>query len=53
MIPAIICYDSLLIQKYFQLYRAKPTDMAYKGFEIAYYFTNILAKLPHRFYVAY
>ena len=24
-------FDSLLIQKYFQLYRAKPTDMAYKG----------------------
>jgi hypothetical protein len=31
-----------LTRKYFELYRAKPTDMAYKGFEAAYYFTNIL-----------
>jgi hypothetical protein len=42
-------YDSLLIQKYFQLYRAKPTDMAYKGFEITYYFTNILLHYPSDF----
>ena len=31
-----------LNEKYFQLYRAKPTDMAYKGFESTYYFTSIL-----------
>ena len=42
-------YDSLLIQKYFQLYRAKPTDMAYKGFEMTYYFTNILLMYPGDF----
>ena len=42
-------FDSLLIQKYFQLYRAKPTDMAYKGFEMTYYFTNILLMYPTDF----
>jgi hypothetical protein len=42
-------FDSLLIQKYFQLYRAKPTDMAYKGFEMTYYFTNILLNYPDSF----
>ena len=42
-------FDSLLIQKYFQLYRAKPTDMAYKGFEMTYYFTNILLAYPTDF----
>ncbi len=35
-------FDSLLVQKYFQLYRSKPSDMAYKGFETTYFFTNIL-----------
>ncbi len=36
-------FSGFLTQKYFQLYRAKqPTDMAFKGFEISYYFTNIL-----------
>jgi len=44
-----IFFDSLLIQKYFQLYKAKPTDMAYKGFEMTYYFTNILLKYPSDF----
>jgi hypothetical protein len=39
-------FDSLLIQKYFQLYKAKPTDMAYKGFEMTYYFTKILLMYP-------
>jgi len=42
-------FDSLLIQKYFQLYRAKPSDMAYKGFEITYYFTNVLLNYPNDF----
>jgi hypothetical protein len=42
-------FDSLLIQKYFQLYRAKPTDMAYKGFEMTYYFTNVLLRYPTDF----
>ncbi|MEO6289982.1 MAG: hypothetical protein ABIO76_08685 [Ginsengibacter sp.] len=35
-------FDSLLVRKYFQLYRAKPSDMAYKGFEMTYFFANIL-----------
>ena len=35
-------FSDFLTRKYFELYRAKPTDMAYKGFEAAYYFTNIL-----------
>ncbi len=39
-------YDSILIQKYFQLYRSKPSDMAYKGFELTYYFTNLLLHYP-------
>ncbi|HSQ43487.1 MAG TPA: hypothetical protein VLM16_00730, partial [Ginsengibacter sp.] len=36
--------DSLLIKKYFQLYRTKPSEMAYKGFEQTWYFTNLLLK---------
>jgi Periplasmic binding protein len=39
-------FDSTLIQKYFQLYRAKPSDMAYKGFELTYYFTMLLLEFP-------
>lgn len=35
-------YSEFLTDHYFQKYRAKPTDMAYKGFETTYYFTNIL-----------
>ncbi len=35
-------FSNFLNEKYFKAYRAKPTDMAYKGFESAYYFTNIL-----------
>jgi hypothetical protein len=38
--------DSMLVKKYFQLYRAKPSDMAYKGFGITWYFTNLLLKYP-------
>jgi hypothetical protein len=38
--------DSILIKKYFQLYRAKPSDMAYKGFGITWYFTNLLLQYP-------
>ncbi len=39
-------FDTLLIQKYFQIYRARPSDMAYKGFQTAYFFTNILLNNP-------
>ncbi len=42
-------FDSLLLQKYFQLYRARPSDMAYKGFELTWYFTNILLEHPTDF----
>ncbi len=42
-------FDSLLIQKYFQLYRAKPSDMAYKGFQTTYFFTNLLLNYPSDF----
>jgi hypothetical protein len=41
--------DSLLIKKYFQLYRTKPSDMAYKGFGITWYFTNLLIHYPQDF----
>ena len=39
-------YSNFLVKEYFRLYRSKPTDMAYKGFESAYYFTNILLEHP-------
>ncbi|MEO6219277.1 MAG: hypothetical protein ABIO81_02535 [Ginsengibacter sp.] len=39
-------YNDILIQKYFQTYRSKPSDMAYKGFELAYFFTNLLLNNP-------
>jgi hypothetical protein len=42
-------FDSVLVKKYFQLYRAKPSDMAYKGFGMAWYFTNLLLKYPNDF----
>ncbi len=42
-------FDSLLIQKYFQIYRSKPSDMAYKGFEAAYFFTSLLLNNPTDF----
>ncbi len=42
-------FDSLLIQKYFQLYRSKPSDMAYKGFQTTYFFTNLLLNYPTDF----
>lgn len=38
--------DSILIKKYFQLYRTKPSDMAYKGFVITWYFINLMLKYP-------
>ncbi len=42
-------FNDILVQKYFKLYRAKPSDMAYKGFEMAYYFLNILLHHPQNF----
>ncbi len=42
-------FSSYLIAQYFQKYRTKPTDLAYKGFETAYYFTQILLNYPQDF----
>ncbi len=42
-------FDTLLTKKYFQLYREKPSDMAYKGFGITYYFTKLLLTYPADF----
>ena len=42
-------FTQFLSEKYFKLYRADPTDMAYKGFESAYYFTRILLKYNKQF----
>jgi hypothetical protein len=42
-------FNESLIRKYFQLYRAKPSDMAYKGFELSYYFINLLLNHPNDF----
>ncbi len=42
-------FNDVLVQKYFKLYRAKPSDMAYKGFEMAHYFLNILLHHPQNF----
>lgn len=39
-------YSNFLVRQYFKLYRSKPADMAYKGFEAAYYFINILLEHP-------
>ena len=35
-------FRNFLYNKYFELYRTKPSDMAEKGFETTYYFTSIL-----------
>lgn len=43
-------FDSILTKKYFQVYRAKPSDMAYKGFGITWYFTNLLLEHPYDFF---
>lgn len=45
----INAFSDFLDQKYFEKYRAKPTDMAFKGFETAYYFTSILLQYDKTF----
>lgn len=35
-------FTNYLIKNYYKLYRSKPSDMAYKGFQTAYYFTALL-----------
>ena len=42
-------FSTYLEDKYFELYRIKPSDMATKGFESAYYFTSILINHPDSF----
>lgn len=42
-------FSDYLEDKYFEKYRSKPTDMAVKGFEAAYYFTNILLEYDKAF----
>ena len=42
-------FSSFLTARYFQLYRAKPGDMAAKGFEAAYYFTTLLLNYGKNF----
>jgi hypothetical protein len=39
-------YNTMLTNEYNSRYKAKPSDMAYKGFETAYMFTNLLVKYP-------
>jgi len=39
-------FSNFLQNKYFDLYRTKPSDMAEKGFETTYYFTSILLNHP-------
>jgi hypothetical protein len=42
-------FSNFLQDKYFELYRTKPSDMAEKGFETTYYFTSILLNHPADF----
>lgn len=42
-------FTNFLGNQYFTQYRTKPSDMAYKGFESTYYFTNILLNFPDNF----
>ena len=39
-------YNTMLTNEYNSRYKAKPSDMAYKGFETAFMFTNLLVKYP-------
>jgi Periplasmic binding protein len=42
-------YSKMLIAAYSKRFKNKPTDMAFKGFEMAYMFTKLLAKYPNDF----
>ena len=42
-------FSKSLTAAYYKNYRAKPTDMAYKGFESVYLFTKLLTKNPTDF----
>ena len=45
----INAFSDFLKNQYFKIYRSEPTDMAYKGFESVYYFTNILMRFGNQF----
>jgi len=40
-------FSNYLTDEYNLRYKARPSDVACKGFETAYYFTNLLFKYPH------
>jgi Periplasmic binding protein len=42
-------YSKQLIAAYSKKFKNKPTDMAFKGFEMAYMFTKLLIKYPNDF----
>jgi len=42
-------FNTLLLNEYNRRYKAKPSDMACKGFETVFYFTKILSKYPNDF----
>ncbi|MDB5222549.1 MAG: hypothetical protein JWN83_1216 [Chitinophagaceae bacterium] len=42
-------FNTILTNQYSNQYKAKPSDMAYKGFETTYMFTKLLLKYPADF----
>lgn len=42
-------FSNLLTGEYMKRYKAKPSDMAFKGFETAYMFTKLFLKYPNDF----
>lgn len=42
-------FKESLTRNYFKLYRTRPSDMAYKGFGLSYYFINLLLAHPTDF----
>ena len=42
-------FNTILTNEYLSRYKAKPSDMAYKGFETTYMFTKLLLKYPTDF----
>ncbi len=42
-------FSMMLKNAYLQLYKGNPSDMAYKGFEMVYIFTDLLTRYPDNF----
>ncbi len=42
-------YSMMLKNAYLQRYKGNPSDMAYKGFEMVYIFTDLLTRYPDNF----